>query len=203
MALIEDPRLIVKNAQSVLASTTENIFKLLPKCIKIMIEKESWKKVTNKNDEHFKSFEEFCETPLPKGLEVKIEDLLLYLKDAPEVKALVLNEIKELGKIGGNNNPYGCKGKEVSMNQVEISTCLKSNKKQISNGTPYLVKRIKRDFPEQYKRFEEGEKITVLATELGIKTKQLTIYESDAVETAKRIKAKFDEEFVKTLKENL
>ena len=202
MALIEDPRLIVKNAQSVLASTTENIFKLLPKCIKIMIEKESWKKVTNKNDEHFKSFEEFCETPLPKGLEVKIEDLLLYLKDAPEVKALVLNEIKELGKIGGKTGNKNASILNVT-NEGKILPSFSGIKPKQIRHTPYLVKRIKRDFPEQYKRFEEGEKITVLATELGIKTKQLTIYESDAVETAKRIKSKFNAEFVKMLKENL
>ena len=144
MALLLEPDEYVKKTQQVLANKI-NIFNTFPVCVENIIKYKLWSKVRDRKDNYFKSFEEFCNHRLPEGLEVKIDDLLIYLKDTPEVKAMVFNEIGEIGKHGGNHNPNGIGGKSHKLSNKKTE----SENKNSLNGTSklYLIKRLKRDNP--------------------------------------------------------
>jgi len=163
MTLLLEPDEYVKKTQQVLANKV-NIFDTFPVCIENIIKYQIWSKVKNRNDEYFKSFKDFCESRLPEGLDLDIEeDLLIFLKNTPNVKKLVLIELEEQNNIGGNFNPYGCQGKQKN-NLSDNITLIKNNqllennqvkkdkpkKTSANRGTSktYILKRLKRDNPQ-------------------------------------------------------
>ena len=159
MTLLLEPDEYVKKTQQVLANKV-NIFDTFPVCIENIIKYKIWSKVKNRNDEYFKSFKDFCESRLPEGLDLDIEeDLLIFLKNTPNVKKLVLLELEEHNNLKGGlnnitgNNQYKKIGQSdnITLTKANNDDIIKPKKKTSANrGTSknYILKRLKKENPK-------------------------------------------------------
>lgn len=97
-------------------STLENI----PVFIKVMLERQAWKKryvsVIHQIVE-FDSFMEFLEAKPPEGLHAKYQDLWHLCRDCPDIQAMLDEAVK--GKHGGNR-----KSEDIKFNNVKLDILL-------------------------------------------------------------------------------
>ncbi|SLM31045.1 hypothetical protein MTBBW1_2620009 [Desulfamplus magnetovallimortis] len=177
MGIPINPKEYIKTTQRVLSSKT-NIFETFPLCVKNIIEQKLWEKVEDKNGNYFKSFEALCKHPLWHGLELSIDDLLMYLKNAPDVKSMVIGELEALKDQKDNEAGPGRGKKKQGSNTTMFSKT--EDKPKQSRGTTYLSKRLKRDNPELFSKVASGElsahRAAVLA---GIKKPMLQVRADD------------------------
>lgn len=190
-----NPEKYVQKTQQILANKV-NIFSTFPVCIENIIKYKLWSKVKNKDDNYFKSFKDLCESKLPYGLDLDIEDdLLIYLKDTPEVKKLVLMELEEQNnKEGMINNPIGSnqykksgKSDNITLSTLSEDTNKPTKKKTSSNrGTSktYILKRLKRDNPELADKLINEEVTANEAAEIAGIRKKFYQVRSDNIELA-------------------
>lgn len=106
------------------------LFDAAPDLLREILKDRLWEQRKNREGKEFESFEAFATHSLWQGLETNIADLLLFCRDKPEVRAMILNEVGKLQHHG--TNQYGG---------------LRNTNSSTDNAT-YALKRLKRDRPD-------------------------------------------------------
>ena len=163
----------VADAQRVIDTGEGNLFDVLPKMIRRLIEDEGWKgrtKDAKDNGEPFTTFREFAEYPLWHGLNCSWNRLMLYCEHDPECRSLLLEQVNPLAGHG-----------EIGKGRVRVDNI---NSKVSGDTDPgYIFSRLKRDRPDLARQVIEGGISALAATiEAGIRKrmKSVLIYSPDA-----------------------
>ena len=130
----------------------------VPELIKRIIEEDAWReRVVSQTGEvaKFKRFKDFVEAYPPEGLRTTINLLIDICKSYDDMQAVAMIAQTEAGDRGGNNNPYGAKGKPgINDNNVNIDYDRESG---TGNATTYTMRRLAKDAPEFHAKVIAGE----------------------------------------------
>jgi hypothetical protein len=139
------PPEVVNELQQAMGRGGSALFKLVPKQLQWILEKEVWKECQDKQGRPFASFEAFVTHKLWWGLESSIDDLLSYCRKAEEVQKLIREQISPIAAHGD----YG-RGRPKDRDNNIIS------KRQGTDQT-YTLARLRRDRPDLAARVIAGE----------------------------------------------
>ena len=137
------PHNFISDAQRVIHTGAGNLFDVLPKMIRRLIEDEAWKgrtKDAKDNRAPFASFREFVEYPLWHArLNCSWDRLMLYCEHDPECRVLLLEQVGELSGHGGDHR------------QGDNGTL-----KGRGTDPTYILARLKRDRPDLARQVIDG-----------------------------------------------
>ena len=178
----------LKVYQSDLGQTLDSI----PWYLARIIEERAWESKVGTSGHPYASFEQWVTDHGWWGLRTTVEHLLTLCESRPDVQALIRAEVASTPLAA-----HGAVGNGRSRGDGITST---------DRGTSqtYLLKRLRRDFPDAAERVVKGESAHAVAVELGILPKSLKISErTDISVVAKRIREAFGDSFANRLKESL
>jgi hypothetical protein len=158
--------------------------------IKKIIAQRSWESKNDQGGKPFTSFEHWVVDRGYWGLRSTISQLLDFCKADHEAQALIRAEVGTAPKNG-----------EIGNGRSRVDAI-----KPTDGGTSqtYLLKRMKRDFPDAAQRVVDGESAHSVAVELGILPKSIRITDKTDVDVAAaRIKQVLGDSFAKRLREVL
>lgn len=147
--------------------------KNIPALIKKIIREGIWKKhIEGIEIVEFDTFDEFVTHPLPEGLEATIDQIIQLCDSDLEAQKLIQKELKR--PDGGNNNPYGRKGKpeEITVDNINSDSVTRPTGTSRAAGLRRLVK----DRPDLLEEVEAGKmSIHNAMIQAGFRKKTVTI----------------------------
>jgi hypothetical protein len=139
------PPEVVNELQQAMGRGGSALFKLVPKQLQWILEKEVWKECQDKQGRPFASFEAFVTHKLWWGLESSIDDLLSYCRKAEEVQKLIREQISPIAAHGeyGRGRP-----KDRGVHHTSVRG---------TGNAAYTIARLRRDRPDLAARVLSGE----------------------------------------------
>jgi hypothetical protein len=141
----------------------EQAFSLVPAALEKVVSEKQWQRRVDKHGKPFASFEAFVTQPLWHGLETTIDDLRVFCRKHPGVRALILAEMDPGQKAGGDHGNQHTGGKRQTDN-ISLPS--------YGTSATYTLKRLKRERRDLFDKVCAGElSANAAAIEAGFRKK--------------------------------
>jgi hypothetical protein len=135
----------------------------IPALVKRVLQEESWRyRIIEKTGEECRfaadEFVRFVTTPPLEGLGATVEALKNLCRDDRVAYDLIEQATQQAD--GGNNNPYGCKGKQIdpiNVDNINVDSKPEIPKRPIGTSRDAALRRLRKDRPDLHQRVLAGE----------------------------------------------